>query len=43
MSHAFSKKIFAVVSHFYFCGLMPFEPKEWDIKFGHWLDLPQLQ
>jgi len=37
------RPLFGELTLFHFSGLMPFEPKEWDIKFGHWLDLPQLQ
>lgn len=31
---------FGELTFFHWSGLMPFEPEEWDYKFGEWIDLP---
>lgn len=31
---------FGELTFFHFCGMTPFEPKEWDYKFGEYLQLP---
>lgn len=36
------KVYFGELTFFHFSGLMPFEPEEWDYRFGSWLTLPQL-
>lgn len=33
---------FGELTFFHWSGTMPFEPEEWDYKFGEWLMLPQL-
>jgi hypothetical protein len=33
---------FGELTFFHWSGTMPFEPEEWDYKFGEWLKLPQL-
>lgn len=35
------KIYFGELTFFHFSGLMPFEPEEWDYKFGSWIKLPQ--
>lgn len=35
------KPYFGEMTFFHFGGIMPFEPIEWDYKFGEWLTLPQ--
>ena len=32
--------LFGELTLFHFSGMMPFEPDEWDYKFGDWLQLP---
>lgn len=34
------KVLFGELTLFHFSGLVPFEPEEWDIKFGNWIHLP---
>lgn len=34
------KVLFGEITLFHFSGLVPFEPSEWDYKFGEWLQLP---
>ncbi len=34
---------FGEFTFYHFGGLVPFEPKEWDLKFGSWLDLSQIK
>ena len=34
------KVLFGELTLFHFSGMMPFEPDEWDYKFGDWLQLP---
>lgn len=34
------KPYFGEMTFFHFGGVMPFEPEEWDYKFGEWLSLP---
>lgn len=34
------KVLFGELTFFHFSGMMPFEPKDWDYKFGEWLKLP---
>ena len=34
------KILFGEMTFFHWSGLMPFEPEEWDYKFGSWIDLP---
>ena len=31
---------FGEMTLFHWSGMVPFEPKEWDYKFGEWLNLP---
>lgn len=33
--------LFGEMTFFHFSGMMPFEPEEWDYKFGEWLSLPK--
>ena len=33
--------LFGEMTFFHFGGSMPFEPEEWDYKFGEWLSLPE--
>ena len=35
------KILFGELTLFHFSGLTPFEPLEWDFKFGEWFQLPQ--
>lgn len=35
------KVYFGELTFFHWSGLMPFEPEEWDYKFGEWITLPQ--
>ena len=35
------KVYFGELTFFHFAGMVPFEPEEWDYKFGEWLDLPK--
>ncbi len=35
------KVYFGEMTFFHWSGLVPFEPKEWDYKFGEWIKLPQ--
>ncbi len=35
------KIYFGEMTFFHFCGIIPFEPEEWDYKFGEWIKLPQ--
>jgi len=32
--------LFGEMTFFHFSGMMPFEPEEWDYKFGEWISLP---
>lgn len=32
--------LFGELKFYHFSGLVPFEPEEWDYKFGDWLQLP---
>ena len=34
------KVYFGELTFFHFCGLVPFEPEEWDFKLGSWIELP---
>lgn len=34
---------FGELTFYHFGGMMPFEPDEWDYKFGEWLTLPERQ
>ncbi len=34
------KVYFGEITFFHFGGVVPFEPEEWDYKFGSWLELP---
>ena len=34
------KVYFGEFTFFHWGGLMPFEPREWDLKFGDWIKLP---
>lgn len=34
------KILFGEMTFFHWSGLMPFEPEEWDYKFGSWIELP---
>ena len=34
------KVYFGEMTFFHFSGMVPFEPAEWDEKFGDWLTLP---
>lgn len=34
------KVYFGELTLFHFDGMVPFEPRQWDIKFGEWIDLP---
>ena len=33
--------LFGELTFFHFSGTMPFEPREWDYRFGEWLTLPR--
>lgn len=35
-----SQVLFGEMTFYHFSGLMPFEPQDWDYKFGEWLTLP---
>ena len=35
------KVYFGEITFFHWSGLVPFEPEEWDYKFGEWIKLPQ--
>ena len=35
------KIYFGEITFFHWSGMMPFEPEEWDYKFGEWLTLPK--
>ena len=35
------KVYFGEITFFHWSGMMPFEPAEWDIRFGDWINLPQ--
>ena len=38
-----NKKIyFGELTFYHFSGMMPFEPEEWDYKFGEWIKLPNI-
>lgn len=37
------KVLFGEITFFHFSGLVPFEPDEWDCKFGEWIKLPQVK
>lgn len=32
---------FGELTFFHWGGMVPFEPKEWDLRFGEWIDLPK--
>lgn len=34
------KPVFGELTFCHFAGMVPFEPEEWDYKFGEWLELP---
>ena len=34
------KVYFGEMTFFHWSGMMPFEPEEWDYKFGSWIKLP---
>lgn len=36
-----NKVLFGEMTFYNFSGLVPFEPSEWDLIFGKWLDLPR--
>lgn len=36
-----SKIYFGEMTFFHWSGLVPYEPEEWDYKFGQWIQLPQ--
>lgn len=36
------KIYFGELTFFHWSGLMPFQPEEWDVKFGSWLKLPKV-
>ncbi len=35
------RPLFGEITFFHFAALKPFEPEEWDNKFGSWIKLPQ--
>ena len=35
------KIYFGEMTFFHFCGIVPFDPEEWDDKFGEWITLPE--
>ena len=35
------KIYFGEMTFFHFCGIVPFNPEEWDKKFGDWITLPK--
>ena len=37
------KILFGEMTFFHWSGLMPFEPEEWDYKFGSWIELPEVR
>ena len=37
------KIFFGEMTFFHWSGLMPFEPEEWDYKFGSWIKLPEVK
>ena len=36
------KVYFGELTFYHFDGLMPFDPPEWDLKFGEWLHLSEI-
>ncbi len=34
------RPLFGEMTFFHFAALKPFEPEEWDYKFGRWINLP---
>ena len=34
------KIYFGELTFYHFCGIVPFEPEEWDLTFGQWIKLP---
>jgi hypothetical protein len=32
---------FGELTFFHWSGMVPYEPEEWDYKFGSWIELPQ--
>ena len=36
------RPIFGEFTFTHFAGMVPFEPEEWDYKFGEWLKLPEI-
>ena len=37
----YGKVYFGEITFFHWSGLVPFEPEEWDYKFGEWIKLPK--
>ena len=37
------KVYFGEITLFHYSGMVPFEPAEWDKKFGDWIKLPKLK
>lgn len=37
------KIYFGELTFFHHCGFVPFEPEEWDYKFGSWIKLPNVE
>ena len=37
------KILFGEMTFFHWSGLVPFEPEEWDYKFGSWIELPEVR
>ena len=37
------KILFGEMTFFHWSGMMPFEPEEWDYKFGSWIKLPEVK
>lgn len=35
------KVYFGELTFFHWSGMVPFEPEEWDYRFGSWLTLPE--
>lgn len=36
------RPMFGEMTFYHFAGMVPFEPEEWDYKFGEWLTLPKV-
>lgn len=41
--NASGKILFGEITFYHWSGFVPFEPEEWDYKFGSWINLPQIR